>query len=120
MKMSKELLKVLREDINEALKAVAIKHGLESLKAGNCSYDDTQATFKVAANLKVADETKNAKIAFNLRMIGLEPTDLNRVITIAGKQFKIVGVNTRSRKNPIEIERVSDGAKFCCPVTSVK
>jgi hypothetical protein len=120
MKISKALLKALREDMDQALKTVAIKYGLESLTTGSCSFDETEATFKVTAKCKVSVATKVAKNVLEMQMVGLQESDLNREVEIQGAMFKIVGANTRSRKNCVEIERVSDGKSFRCPLSSVR
>jgi len=101
--LSKNLLRILREDINAALVEAGKKHNM-TLHAGNCSYSGDTATFKLEVQT-VGGLSKEAQ-AFNelASAIGMEPDDLGRTLYIDGKEFKIAGYLTRARNNNILIE----------------
>lgn len=114
--------KQFRQDLNEAMKSVTEKYGLDSLDAGNISYSDTDFTVKVKAQLKLTDATKNAAQETTkslLKMYGLSGDVLNQTIRLRNKTFKVTGVNTRNSKNPIEITEISTGKQYKCPVSTI-
>jgi hypothetical protein len=43
---------------------------------------------------------------------GLKPTDLNRVFTIRGQDYQLLGLCRRRHRFPFSAERVSDGKRF--------
>lgn len=51
--INRELLRVLRAEIDEALLALGNKHGL-ALNVGTASFSDTAATFKLTVAVKGA------------------------------------------------------------------
>lgn len=114
--------KQFRQDLNEAMKSVMEKYGLDSLDAGNISYSDTDFTVKVKAQLKLTDATKKAAQETTkslLKMYGLSGDVLNQTIRLQNKTFKVTGVNTRNSKNPIEITEISTGKQYKCPVSTI-
>ena len=77
---SKDNLDSIRNDINEALKVIGDKYGIE-LKTGSLSYSTETFSVKVEAAIKV-EGVSNSKDAQEFKkysmIIGLQPSDLGR------------------------------------------
>lgn len=93
-----------------------------SFKVGNASFGETAVTFKLVV-VKAGEEGEVNGVgadAFrrNARLFGLQPGDLGKTFYHGAELFKIVGLNTRSHKFPIQAIR-SDGKQFKFPASSV-
>jgi hypothetical protein len=88
--MDKQMLQQIRIDMNAALEAVAKKHGLNKLAAGNCSYDPAGAfTFKVEGVIggglsKDEARYENERSAYGLPPLGAHWTDQSGTNVIEG------------------------------------
>lgn len=51
---------------------------------------------------------------------GYDASLFGKIVKIAGAEYRVVGVNTRSRKQPIKLERVSDKRDFKCNVLALR
>lgn len=108
----RDTLRMLREDIQNAINEVAAKHGLTA-DLGNIRYDregtsfTSKVTVETGGQADVADR-KADKAAENFKryavLEGLEPSDFGKEFTYAGRNLKIVGYNTRAKKYPISLE----------------
>lgn len=90
-------LKMLRNEIDDALKHVAEKHGIR-LSLGNISFTATTFTGKLEALISdgnAEDLDSNIKWQKNFLtyapLYGLSKDDLGRTFTYANKEYKIVG-----------------------------
>ena len=120
MKLDKNNLVILREQIDEALERVGLDHSLD-ISLGNGSYDrdGSNASFKLNISKILGSGkvlTKEAKAwetysVFN----GLKKEDL---FTTLPNGHKIIGWNTRARKNPVLTE--INGKTYIWPVASIK
>lgn len=115
-------LRMLRQAIDAALEDVGKDYGI-SIEAGNATFGENIATFKV----ECATIAKNGKVVskaaedFNryAQMFGLEPSDLGREFTHRGRRYTITGLKPRSHTYPIVATR-DDGKSFKFPVSAVK
>lgn len=111
----------LRSDINKALENIGTKYGV-SFHAGNVSYSDQVATFKLEVTTLGeggAVETKEGKDFKKMATLyGLKPEDLGKTVTIQGRKFEITGMKPRS-KNCI-IGKDPYGKGFKLPLAAVK
>jgi len=118
---TKDSLKVLRKDIDSALKSVADKHGL-SLMLGNIRFNEESFTGKLEA--RVTDKPGETTMAADFRALahsyGLSPSLLGQVLSINGKRYKIVGLKPRNRKYPVIAESVATGKRFKFAAFSVR
>ena len=114
-------VKAMREDINEALKEVGKKYGIE-LHAGNASFTRDGMTGKF--QLKLVSLGSDGKV-FNpaegdfkslCKLYGFEASALGRTFTSRGERYAITGLNAKARKNIIIAERAKDGAEFVFPL----
>ena len=96
-----------------------------ALKGGG-RYDPSEhgsATFKIEATPVVNGEAKDREtLNFEryAQSYGLLPTDLGReFLAFDGNRYKITGLNTRARKNPIVAKSVKSGKTYVFPAHSV-
>ena len=116
-KITKEELKALRIEIDEALKTVAQKHNLQSLRAGKATFtNEGSFTFKleglVSGGLSPEAQRYNQiKTFLNLPDLGAEVTLRN------GKRFIIFGINTTGTK--VFAKSIDNGSDYWINVESV-
>jgi len=101
----KPVLRALRADINAALAAVGAKHGI-SVTAGNASFRDDSATFKLECALLNSDGVAESK-----EMLALKecyPDLVNKRVTIGrcGTNGMIIGYNHRAHQYPFLVKTV--------------
>lgn len=119
--ISKEMLQAFRRDFNEAMKPLETKYNLE-LKLSKITYGEDSFQGKVEAFDRSQGESKEAN-EFNkyCSYYGLQPSDLNRVITTPnGEGYQIKGLDRQKRKYCISAIRVSDGKEFGLTLDFVK
>lgn len=114
-----DMLKSLRDDINEALIAVGKKHGI-TLSAGNanCTRDGKMGMFKldlVNAELSEGGATaRDLKMEASLARVKKSYPDLDftaKYRSISLGHMTIVGYNSRAREYPF-ILRTESGEKY--------
>jgi ribulose-5-phosphate 4-epimerase/fuculose-1-phosphate aldolase len=106
--LDRDTISQLRKSLHAALTKFAQAHGLDSASVGNISYSSTSFTAKIEFMLADAEETEFARHA---ALVGLRPEDYGRLITVDGREFRVVGVDPRCRKYPVTV-RCSDGKVF--------
>ena len=121
--IDRNLLTLIRKEIDQTLLAVAEKHGV-AIEAGRCTFTATHATMKleISARSGVSGEviTKEAEdFKRYAASFGLKEKDLNRKIQYGGAQYQIVGLKPRCRKFPV-LARRGDGKLFKLAVSVVK
>ena len=107
MKLNKSKIQALRIDLNELLGAFN-KNSHFTLKLGNCSFDDAEATFqlKVTADGEMTREQENVE-----RFTDFKFGDKMKFAD--GKIFTITGYIPRRPKKPVLIED-ENGDKYKC------
>lgn len=124
-RITKEFIKALRQEINDALAPVAARHNL-TLTAGNASFFPDKGTASYKLNLVTQSEDGSARdlpaelFVSHASMIGLRADDLHKEITIGGSKFKIAGYKPKARKNCIVIKDVHSGKTYVTDVNTVK
>jgi hypothetical protein len=112
----------MREDINEALKAVAEKHGC-TISAGSASYSDLSFNLKleVVENSTDGSVVTKAMIDWNenAKFLGLDESLLGKTVMIQGKTLEIVGLKPRASKYPVLGKDARDGNTYKLPVDLV-
>jgi hypothetical protein len=123
MKIDKALLDKARTHIDKALIEVGKELGI-SLKTGNCRYSSDNFTFKLEGSLIGDDGIAVTKEAGAFKLLahsyGLKAEHLHREFKQGGDTYKIVGLNHKARKFPIQAQRISDGATYKFPVDTVR
>jgi hypothetical protein len=99
-KFDKPLLRVLRQEIDMALKAVGDKYGME-ISAGNASFAAKEAHFKVSLKLRGADgqvfDAAAESFKHHAWYVGLKPEHLGQSFTVRDKVYTISGFDERAR-----------------------
>ena len=116
--ITRDLLRDVQESMNEALTVVAEAHGLKSLTAGKCVYDERAGnfTFKV---LGLTTSGVDSRVAtYNARRGFLNLPPINTAFEFRGEGYVIAGMSGRSRK--VDIIRASDRQPFRLDVDSVR
>ena len=107
MKITKSDLQTLRTDRDELLGAFN-KDSKFTLKLGNCSYSDVDATFqlKLTADGEMTTEQSNVELFTDFKFG-------DKMKLADGKIFTIVGYVPRRHKKPIQIEDENGGRYKC-------
>lgn len=110
-------LKVLREEINNALKPIMDKYGLSSLSAGSASYSSNEFNFKVEGVLSAekAEEKNNAISAQYATMLGLPEDIVGKTFKVKGKTMKVTRIDPGKSKNCVIATCLEDGKNYKMP-----
>jgi len=111
-------LGAIQEKMVEKLKEIENELGIKFESQG-CSFGDIEATFKIKGIIAGTDPGKD-KFEKYCNLYGLEKSDFGKTFSERGKEYKITGILTSSRKYPIEVVRLSDGQKMKYTVSGVK
>lgn len=113
----KKNLKALRQDMNDVLKAVELRYGIQ-INVGNASFSDNEVTFKTKCNTLSEGGKAQTKEAQNWKLYaelnGVGQFSIGDRITIQGQVFTIEGWNTRAKKSPVMIKDIATGKTFKC------
>ena len=115
--IDKPLLKLLREDINAALKAVGEKHGLK-LTAENAKFMPQTATFKLEVEsigdngVVVTREMTDLKNPHVLSMYNLTEAHLTKPFTSGGRTFVLSGYRVKAHSKPFLAKDQRDGKEY--------
>lgn len=111
--ITRDLLKVLRTEIDAALAGIAAKHDV-SLKMGNATFTDTNATLKVVLATKgdggVVITKEMATLKAYMSVLGVTEEMLTKPFSYSGKMFVLAGY--KSRNNRFVIKEVATGKMF--------
>lgn len=113
--MSREACKALNAEVEQALKAVAERHGL-SVTVGGGTYD--AGSFKPKVEFTTADAGR-AEWTRYARIFGLPADGFGKTIDHKGTQYRMAGIAVGRSKFPVKAERVRDGKMFGLTVAEV-
>lgn len=125
-KIDRVTCRVLGDDMEAALQAVAEKHGVD-ITQGRATYMDANATFKFEVAVLNAEGVAETKEYTALKQAvrytgGLELADLdveyNDPFLPVGA-FKITGFRTRARKNPFIVTVVETNKQYTLSETQL-
>ena len=88
-----------------------------TVTVGNASYDASTITFKVRVVAGEAGDVERIEWDAACAAVGLAAGDYGRLITYAGKPYKLVAVKPRSTQYPLIAARASDGKRFKLPLS---
>lgn len=108
-------LKVIRKDIDDALKQVMEKHGID-LSIGNISFDAGRFTTRLTAKVGVSEENKEM---LKIPMFQVHGFNIGDTFKHNTKIMKVVGYNPRRPKNCVELED-QNGKKFSASIETIK
>ena len=118
MEINNDNLEAFRADFNQAMQALQEKYDV-TVSLGLITYYDERFSAKLTVT-NGRDPEDVARNAFDTDVwkfehLGLRPGMYNRVfIGTDGKRYAIQGFNTRARKWPIKMKRISDGESRVC------
>ncbi len=109
-------MKAVRNDLNEALKAVEAKHGI-TFTIGNIGYSssDFRCTLKAVAGS--ADEAKLIEWDKYCTKFGLMPDLFGKSFSVNGDVFVIDSIKPRAKKYPVIGSK--DGKLYKFPASTV-
>ena len=116
MEMTRKNARQIREKCVENMAQFAEDNGLQIMPA-SARFGPTSVTIKLEF-ARVDPETGQAQDrkaqAFSqlATAYGLDPDWLGKCFISNGKEFRIVGLNTRAPKFPVMCERTKDGKRF--------
>lgn len=114
--------KVLRDEIDLALGAVAEKYGI-SIQAGNAKFSDNNITFKLELATKSDDGNVMTKEAEDFKryaiMLGLRPEILFTEFEFNNKRFQLIGYKPKSPKYPFLAKCTYTGQTYKLPEQGV-
>jgi len=114
MPITKEFLKSFREDFAEVVKELEDKYGLV-IHLGSISYGFDNFTGKIECQMGAnQEEVEKKNFERDCRLVNLIPSDFNRIVTVQGKEYQIVGIDLGKRKYPIKVKEVSTGKSYKC------
>lgn len=105
-----------RKEMEAVFAAIEEEHGIK-LSIGTMSFDTDRFTCRVeGVVIKSGMEGKSVReikgkddFLNNCFMYGMEKTDLGQTKVIKGVEYKLIGLNTRSKKYPLIIENKATG-----------
>ena len=120
MGFKREELREIRRELEKAIDThqqikMAQNGGLNKyvFDIGNCSYNDSKATFKLEVTIKGAKSEERVELEKNADYFGL---DLNK----EHPEWILVGYNRKARGYPILMEKKSNGKTYKFTLESAK
>lgn len=120
--LNKQLLKQITTDLNEAIKPVAEKYGLQ-IKIDQTNFSLKNATTKLQIAVIEDGQAVTREVQDYLEHhqdLGLKLEWLNREFEVLGKKYFLLGLKTKSTKYPLLARSLDDGKTYKLPVRSVK
>ncbi|MBR2528909.1 MAG: hypothetical protein IKE58_10630 [Blautia sp.] len=124
MEINKETLRAFREDFNQAVQSLQEKYDV-TISLGSITFLEERFSAKLTVT-NGRDPEDVARNEFDVDVwkfthLGLKPGMYNRVFMGQdGQRYAIRGFNTRARKWPIKMMRISDGENRVCSEKFIK
>ena len=106
MTMDRQEAKRLRAELNKVLEQFDSSY---NVTIGNCSYNSTDATFKVTLAPEGALSKEERDLEYFADMYKVDP---NKIGEMRDGQYSMVGFNSKARKNIFIIQKLSTGSKY--------
>lgn len=97
---NKTNLQSVRADIEAGIASIQNTLDDVELSLGNCTYGETEATFKLKVKIKGAKSTKQIMLKSMAKLFNL---DVDKVYIIDKEPCKLYGYNTKASKMPWEV-----------------
>lgn len=120
MNLANTAFKQFRNDVVEALAAVAKKYGCE-VTAGNIKYDTSSIDLSLYFKAKGENGETAEEIDFKKHCgdYGFKPEDYNATVIFEGKKYFFIGFNPRARKNYCII-RDAAGKEYATSIAAIQ
>lgn len=106
---SKQITKAVAEEIEAALQGIAAKHGISIRYNGGTLIGDTKVVLKIALESQDPDAQRN-EFAQVASLFDLTAADYGKVLTVNGRQMRLVGFDLKRRKFPLKMQVIADGS----------
>ena len=118
MKMNKQTIQMLREELKVILTEPLKNHGMK-FNLGNASYDDDSVKFQFVVALENALTKEQKALQNELEWRNesdtyRKPLDPNKIAKINGKNFSLWGFKPRARKKPFIILNLETNDRHIC------
>ncbi len=121
-KFDRATCRLLSQEIEAALKAVAQKHGV-AIKAGSGSFADTTFKLKVEVSVISASGVAQSSVVTDFeqhaKFLGLQESDLGKSFLFRGTSYTICGLKLSGRKYPI-LAKNKNGKVYKFQVSDVR
>jgi len=120
---SKQSFTILRSEMEQALKAIEVKHGIKfNIQGAGISYESHGGECSIKIKVNTAEKPKAAANmeAEMVELYGLKGYFEKQIKTHDGQLFIVSGINTRCRKSPVVLTRPGGGRGAKCSVDYVK
>jgi hypothetical protein len=126
VKFEKDVLRHMRNDINEALKTVCVKYGV-SISIGNIKFSTIEFTTKMRCVITndvgglPSNQLQAEQVVFNefCSWYNLRPTDFGAKFNFGSDTYEICGLKRSSRKYPILVKNLNNGKQYKFPASTV-
>jgi hypothetical protein len=112
MEITRQMLKDLRPEIEDALSGISAKYGIE-MKVGNGSYSGLSGHLKL--NLSTTGENGETPESRDFEILasdyGMDKEWFGKTFTVNGDSYTIAGILPKKRKMPILVVGNKDGSK---------
>ena len=121
MQITRQILKDLRPEIEDALAGVSEKYGIE-MKVGNGAYSGLGGHFKLLLSTTGENgETQESQTFKRLASdYGMDKEWLGKAFTFDGNTYTIKGILPKKRKMPILVVRGKDNAERVVTISGVR
>jgi len=113
--IDKPALRLLRSEIEAALRPLAEKHGID-FGTGRCKYTGANATIEVKISVRDAEGNIRTREAEDYKRLaascGLKAEWLGAEFTSQGRTLRITGLNPKAVKYPVLARDIADGQGY--------
>lgn len=106
MTMDRQEAKRLRVELNKVLELFDSSY---NVTIGNCSYNETDATFKVTLSPEGAPSKEERDLEYFADMYKVDPSKIGEM---RDGRYAMVGFNAKARKNIFIIQKLPSGSKY--------
>ena len=122
MKITLESVKLARQSMEEKLAEINAHRPNSKWKLGNCTYSETEATFKLHLQSVAEDGTiRDAgwqRLVDNLELVGLKEKHLDIISDYSFGRGRVVGLRRGGEK--FIVQAVDTGKRYLAPVGHVR
>lgn len=117
---------ILHKAIDEALKSIATRYGLDYIRTGTLTYTPDGLSFSIPikgkakvtdANGNLTARAANSTEAYILNTLGCP---LNAIATLNGKNYRVTGYRAKAKVNRIELLDILDNKRCSGPADMIK
>lgn len=118
--INRQKVRALRAMLEEKLKGFEGLH----VELGSARFTSSSVTFKIEMSEVAEDGTVESPAVMAFRALagvhGLSPDDLGREFDHNGRRFKVVGLNPKAKRYPVNCEQVGTGKAYKFSATTVR